>query len=474
MVNFDPQNICLFVAQGCWERLHRHAIRQGFDSPAPKERFRAIKEYLKNYKVSDFEFINYCNADLNSLNELCSLIIKDKLALEWSASAILDSKMDCATIDNMAKAGCKKLFFDVFSLPQPLLKQMKIDFNPEAASRILGRCRQTGISVGINLFFGHPRESQEDFDNTVDFLARNIGRVSEISRLSYCPSSYIYADSLEASLCRYWIQCLASDKNHIASFTKKRFQDCLLEIFNLGKPIVKIEPNEAILSSLLSSRIDQLTVPPYAISRKRIKIAYAEGGLQFFWNNIKVTSHVGLNMALNTLGLWIDSTRGDWHILEMDKDYLSARIFFGNLPATQNWKIKITGEYKASWTVDIEVQRRLRIEEIRLVCLLDPRYLNWFNDYQQSEFPKLDNHWHDLWEEELPVSLVGVRPVLDELPLFVLEVKNKNIFSLVQNPPAETKSRIIGFKCRDLEGRKDYAPGRYRLLEGQVNFFAPV
>jgi len=475
MVDFNPRNISLFVAQGCWERLHRFEGLGESNTHTPGELFAMIKAYLNKYNTKNFEWIDYCNADLEDLKAFCSLIIKNKLEFKWSAPAIMNPKMDREIINSMAKSGCRKLFFEIFSLPQSLLKKMKIMFDPEAASRILKLCYQEGISVGINLFFGHPQEASEDFENTINFLKTNIAFISEITRVTYCPSSYIYSNSLGIPLCRYWVQCLSLNKSHVAGFSKIRFLDCISKILNLSKPIVKIEPNEIILNDLLNYHIDQVTLPPHSISRGRIKVAYSEGGLQFFWNNIRITANVGLNIALNTLGLWIDSTKGDWQILEMTEGYLKVRTFFGNLPVSQIWEIKITGEYKISYKIDIEIEKRLRIEEIRMVCLVDPRYLRWFNDYQEAEFPRLDNQWHDLWQEELPISRLGVRSVTEHtLPLFVLEVKNKGIFSLIQNPPERIKSRIIGFKNKISAERKDYLPGRYDFIEGGINFFAVV
>ena len=122
----------------------------------------------------------------------------------------------------------------------------------------------------------------------------------------------------------------------------------------------------------------------------------------------------------------------------------------------------------------MEIEKHFPLEEIRIVCLVDHRYSRWFNDYRQAEFPGLDNQWHDLCQEELPISRVGLRPAAQvTLPLFEMEVKNKDIFSLVQNTPLHTKARIVGFRHKACEEGKDYSPGHY-VFEGEMGLFKLV
>ena len=468
MMNFNPQNISLFVGQGCWKNLHHFEGPGGFKTRTPEQLISIIKEYLNKYKTKNFEFNDYCNVDLDDLNALCSLIIRHNLRFGWSAPAIFNPGMDRRVINAMARGGCKKLIFDLFSLPQPLLKEMKIMFEPGSASRILNLCRQEEISAGVNLFFGHPQETRQDFENTIRFISDNSPFINEIAKVTYCPSSFIFAASLETPLCRYWSQCLSLNKNNATEVSKTGFPDCTSKILNLGKPVGKIEPNEIIFKDLLDYRIDPTVPSPNSIYRGKIKVSYSEGGIHFFWNNIRITANVGLNIAINTCGAWVDSTRGGWQILEKENSFFKVKISFGALPISLVWQIKIVGDYKISWKLDMEIEKLIPIEEMRIVCLVDHRYSRWFNDYRQAEFPGLDNEWHDLCQEELPVSRVGLRPATQvALPLFAMEVKNKNIFSLVQNTPLRTKARIVGFRHKARKERKDYSPGHY-VFEGEM------
>lgn len=209
------------------------------------------------------------------------------------------------------------------------------------------------------------------------------------------------------------------------------------------------------------------------INKGDISIVYTGSSIKFLWNDFEVTEGVGLSVAINTLGLWISSPEGEWQILEKGKDYFKFKVILRDLPLSQIWIMKIKDEREIDLQIDVQVEEWLHIDEFRIVSFLKPFYKSWFADYQQIDFPRPDNRWHDLHLGSSPVSLVGVRFCLGErsLPSFVMEAQRNNLFACIQNPPSNSNARVIGFRHVDSEENKDYSPGFYKLFNLQISLY---
>ena len=216
--------------------------------------------------------------------------------------------------------------------------------------------------------------------------------------------------------------------------------------------------------------------PKDTITEGKLKIVCSNCGIMLFWNGVEVTKGAGLNVAINTLGLWTDSAKADWQILEKGKDYFKVRVVFGYLPLSQIWRIKIKDEHRIDWRIDVDTEVPLYIDEFRIVCLVSPRYKTWISNYQHADFPRFGRNFQDLYLDDQPVSLVGARfPIGDEfLPSFILEIQEKDYSSLIQNPPLNIGAHIIGFRQTGSEEKRDYSPGHYRLFTGRIDLFEKV
>lgn len=209
------------------------------------------------------------------------------------------------------------------------------------------------------------------------------------------------------------------------------------------------------------------------ISKGRMKIVCSNCGVHIFWNNLEITQGIGLNVAINTIGLWTDSAKSDWQILEKGKDCLKIKVIFRDLPLSQTWEVEIKDEHEIYWQIDMEIEEYLHIDEFRIVCLANPQYKTWISNYQQADFPRLDKNWDNLNLDNHPVSLVGVRfPIEGEfLPSFTLESKDNNLLPLVQNPPSDTNAHAVGFRYIDSEEKKAYPPSHYHFFSGKISLF---
>jgi len=209
------------------------------------------------------------------------------------------------------------------------------------------------------------------------------------------------------------------------------------------------------------------------ITKESIKITFSDRAIKVFWDDVELTKGAGLNVAINTLGIWTNSTKADWQILEKEKDKFTLKIILKELPLSQIWSMQIKDERKISWQIDMVIEESLYVDEFRIACLLNSRYKTWVSSYQEGDFPRLDNCWRDLYLNKRPVSLVGARfPIEGEfLPSFILELQDKDLLPLIQNSLRHIDSHIIGFKVIDLKEKMAYSPGYYHLFSGGINLF---
>jgi len=211
------------------------------------------------------------------------------------------------------------------------------------------------------------------------------------------------------------------------------------------------------------------------IMKGNIRVACSDSGINIYWNDIEITSGAGLNVSINTLGLWTDSSKADWQILDRWEDGFKVKVIFKELPLNQIWAIKVTEGCQISLKIDVEIEEWLHIDEFRMACLTAPCYKAWIQNFRQGDFPRPNNYWQDLCLDNIPASLIGVRfPIEGKfLPSLVLECQNgkEQVFAFVQRPPSNINAHVIGFRQINPKDKEGYYPGYYHLFSVKVNLF---
>jgi len=218
-------------------------------------------------------------------------------------------------------------------------------------------------------------------------------------------------------------------------------------------------------------------MPRNMICKDKIRVICSGYGIRIYWNDIEVTQAAGLNSAINTLGLWTDSSFADWQILHKGIDYFNLKVVFKNLPINQIWRIKIENGQEIAWQIEMEVEQEIHIDEARMACLIPADYKTWINNHRQGDFPCLGNDWRSITLENIYSSLVGVRFPKEGIfrPSLAIELQQTpvdNIFPIIQNSPSELNVHYIGFKKIDSEEKRDYQPGYYNLFSGKLSLFS--
>lgn len=195
--NYDnKRDIPILFSRGC-----NHYCRFCYDKPIwGRYRMRSaenIIEEIKKHKELFGRTSFKCNdllinGDLNELERLASLIIKEDLKISWGGMARADMNMSEEFLKKLKNAGCTYLTFGIESGSNKLLKFMGKPLTKEAIVTIR-RTYRTGIKVNTLWMVGHPKESILDIIKTIIFLFRNRKFIGEFVNVSLC---YIPRNSL--------------------------------------------------------------------------------------------------------------------------------------------------------------------------------------------------------------------------------------------------------------------------------------
>ena len=212
------------------------------------------------------------------------------------------------------------------------------------------------------------------------------------------------------------------------------------------------------------------------ISKGRLKIVFRDSWVKIYWDKAEITQRTGLNSAVNTLGIWTDSSRAKWELVAKDDDYAEFKVTFHDLPVVQTWQMRINSENDISWTVDMCLEESLYINEYKVICLMSPFYKNWLNGYEEGSFPQV-RCWQDMPLFDKKSRLVGMRfPVAKaSIASFVLEFSQSDsgrTLPVIQNSSKEINGHIVGVSTTYEEEKLCCKAGDYRFFSGRLKFFS--
>jgi len=202
--------------------------------------FEEIKCQLERYPNKDG--FDSCSPSLNSnlreISALCNLILKDKIDFEWSGFTSIDPSLSLDLLRKMRRAGCFGLNFGIESGSQKIINRMRKGFKIKDAARILQDAHNAGIETTVNFMIGFPGETEEDFQQTLNFISQNWQYISSIGSMSSCwiePYTYIFDhpeefDIITGSNEHNWYSRDGKNTPEIRKEREKRFQDFISSI----------------------------------------------------------------------------------------------------------------------------------------------------------------------------------------------------------------------------------------------------
>ena len=133
-----------------------------------------MKDNVARYGLRHFSMEDSTiNGNIREFEKMCDLIISDKLRVTWGGKARIESKMSRDLIRKAYQAGCRGFVFGIESASQRVLDHMRKNVKISDVEKVIINCHEAGIAVGCFFIVGYVNETEEDFEETLQFIRRN-------------------------------------------------------------------------------------------------------------------------------------------------------------------------------------------------------------------------------------------------------------------------------------------------------------
>jgi anaerobic magnesium-protoporphyrin IX monomethyl ester cyclase len=185
---------CVFSCGFCETRKLWGNICRGF---SPQRVIGEIQDLQTRYSTRGIYFIND-NFTLRKkeASELCSLMIENKLDLEW----VCDTRVDLVNqelLNLMSKAGCKTIWFGVESASPRILQRIGRNTTPEQVEAAFKMCKKAGIKTACSFMLGLPDETLKDMEASLKFAKKLNPDWCQFNVFIAYPDSKLYQELLE-------------------------------------------------------------------------------------------------------------------------------------------------------------------------------------------------------------------------------------------------------------------------------------
>jgi radical SAM superfamily enzyme YgiQ (UPF0313 family) len=203
------------------------------------------------------------------------------------------------------------------------------------------------------------------------------------------------------------------------------------------------------------------------------QVVFSDNSINILYGGQQITKDYGLNVAINCSGEWVNAADSGWEILKKTNNKILARVNCRNIGIDQLWTIALEDSDYISWRVDLKVIKPVKIDEICIICSLNQEYKTWINNFTQDNFPDFTAGWKDLFIDNEPTSLLGVRFSAGNniLPPLIMETQSRHLLPLVRNSPANNSQRIIGMRHTSFNAREVCEKGSYPAFSGSLTLF---
>ena len=163
---------------------------------SPQRVLNEIEDLVNKYGTKGIYFIND-NFTLRKKEtvELCDLMIKNKLDLEW----VCDTRVDLVTqelLEKMKSAGCKAIWFGVESGSQRILDRINRHITLEQTENTFRLCKKVGIKTACSFMLGMPGETREDLKTSFKFAEKLDADWCQFNIFIAYPDSSLYQEML--------------------------------------------------------------------------------------------------------------------------------------------------------------------------------------------------------------------------------------------------------------------------------------
>ena len=238
---------CVFNCGFCETRKLWGNICRAF---SPQRVIGEIQDLQSKYGTKGLYFIND-NFTLRKKEtiELCNLMVKNKLDLEW----VCDTRVDLVNqelLEAMSKAGCKTVWFGVESGSQKILQRIGRNTTLEQTENAFKLCRKNRIQTACSFMLGLPDETLKDMEASLKFAKKLNPDWCQFNIFIGYPDSKMYQELLESKNYDFLDEFLISvktkefDYNSLTAIQRRFF----VEFHRSPKQIIKRIRREGVVN----------------------------------------------------------------------------------------------------------------------------------------------------------------------------------------------------------------------------------
>jgi radical SAM superfamily enzyme YgiQ (UPF0313 family) len=194
---------------GCPFRCNFCAIAKvPYKQRTAKHVFNEILECYNRYHVREIDFFDGTfTANKKVVEELCKMIINEKLDISWSCRTRID-RVDDELLELMSKSGCKRIYYGIESSDDKVIINICKDITINGVREAIDKTRKHKIAPLGFFMIGNPGDTKEGFLKSIE-LAKSLNlEYAQFSRTIAKPKTSIDYELQKITKKDYWSEYL--------------------------------------------------------------------------------------------------------------------------------------------------------------------------------------------------------------------------------------------------------------------------
>ncbi len=166
--------LSMITSRGCPSKCTFCATSLGktYRKRSAQNIFAEIKDLMARYQIREVDFLddNFL-LDRQRIYDLFDMMRAEGLSLHWTCMARIGS-VNYEFLKYLRDNGCWSIAFGIESGDPAILKVIRKGLSLERTEQVLGWCRELGILTRGFFIIGHPTETVETIDRTIDYACK--------------------------------------------------------------------------------------------------------------------------------------------------------------------------------------------------------------------------------------------------------------------------------------------------------------
>ena len=243
-------------------------------------------------------------------------------------------------------------------------------------------------------------------------------------------------------------------------------------LLSRGKMVVRSTPRDTIEYYLRLIGMDEGI---HTVAAGALEAITNHGQLSSFWKQQEVTTPLGMQTQINSMGQWHSSTLAEWQVLERGESHCLAKGQMAKLPVTWYWDLTLE-QGKMIWKIAIHCERDMDIKHMNIAMHFPTVYTQWFYGAQAGIFNDIqvtDTQWLNATDTSLDCDEMGILPQEQSAlpPVIVSLLRHKPYCTLAcANTDYILSTRVLRVDINPAESDLPFTAGRHDLIELTLDF----